>query len=199
MSPSRAEKLWHVIKKRQKDLAVILENVHDAHNLGAILRSCDAVGVRDLYIIFSDDIQYCKIGRENPLGRKAAGRTLKWIDVHYFTDTASCVAAVRKKYKHIYTTHIADNTRSLYDLPLADSVAVLFGNERDGVSETAVALSDGNFLIPQVGMAQSLNVSVACAVTLYEALRQRTLAGKYDTPTLSTKEQAALYELWKEK
>jgi tRNA (guanosine-2'-O-)-methyltransferase len=83
----------------------------------------------------------------------------------------------------------------LYDLNLTESVALLFGNEHKGVSEAALTYCDGNFLIPQYGMVQSLNISVACAVSVYEALRQRKASGFYsDNPVLNETEQAELYE-----
>lgn len=104
----------------------------------------------------------------------------KWIDVHYYGDIDACFEHVRKKYKKVFSTHLDADAVSLYDLTLTDSVALMFGNERDGLTKAALEQSDGNFIIPQMGMVQSLNISVACAVCLYESLRQRKVAGQYD-------------------
>jgi tRNA (guanosine-2'-O-)-methyltransferase len=87
---------------------------------------------------------------------------------------------VRKKYKSIYGTHLAKESKSLYDLDLTESVALMFGNEHDGISDEALEFLDGNFIIPQYGMVKSLNISVACAVSVYEACRQRIMKGMYD-------------------
>lgn len=198
MTPRRANKMKKVIAKRQKNLCVILEDVHDFHNIAAVMRSCDAVGIQEIYLLHSPDLVYCKLPLNFKMS-KTSGRVLKWIDLHYFRDRKACFEAVRKKYDYIYTTHLSEGAKSIYDLDLTASVALVFGNERDGVSQEAVDLSDGNFIIPQVGMAQSLNISVACAISVYEAMRQRLQAGQYQTPSFSAIEQAALFDLWKEK
>ncbi len=200
MSPKRTAKFWRVINQRQYNLTVIIEDVHDAHNISAILRSCDSIGVFELYVVFTDNVRYCKIGQgDNLLGKRASGKTIKWMEVHYFDTTKACFEAVRKKYDKIYTTHISEDAQDLYDLDLTQSMALVFGNERDGVSDEAVALSDGNFLVPQVGMAQSLNVSVACAVTMYEAYRQRAVKGMYEQVSAPMEIRQAIFDDWKER
>jgi tRNA (guanosine-2'-O-)-methyltransferase len=85
----------------------------------------------------------------------------------------------------------------LYDLNLTERVALVFGNEREGVTEECLSYCDGNFIIPQVGMVQSLNISVACAITLYEAYRQRSIEGYYDgSGQLPNHQRAELAEKW---
>lgn len=200
MSPKRIKRFKEVINKRQKDLTVILEDVHDGHNISAILRTCDSIGVQDVYVIFTDDISYCKIAEGvSPLGKRSSGNALKWLDVHYFNTTEACFEAVRQKYDYVFCTHLNEEAKSLYELDCTKSVALLFGNERCGVSQTALSLSDGNFEIPQIGLTQSLNVSVACAVSLYEAYRQRAAANMYDTPSLDAKRAKHLFDIWEEK
>ncbi|MFY9464582.1 MAG: TrmH family RNA methyltransferase, partial [Sediminibacterium sp.] len=96
----------------------------------------------------------------------------------------------------IYTTHLGVGSVSVYDLDFTGRVALVFGNEREGVSEDAIRLSDGNFIIPQVGMIQSLNISVACAVTIYEAYRQKKNAGHYGQSAISHPGGEALKAAW---
>ena len=91
---------------------------------------------------------------------------------------------------------MAQNSVDLYTLDLCKPTALVYGNEHDGVSEEAVAKADGNFLIPQMGMIQSLNVSVACAVSLFEGLRQRKVAGLYDKPHFSPETMEVLFDAW---
>lgn len=189
MTEEREERFRQVIRQRQTDLTVILENVHDPHNIGAVMRTCDSVGIGEIFVI------YTEMDEENlNRGKKSASSAKKWVDIHFYQDRDACFVDVRRKYKRIYATHLGHDSTSMYDMNLSESVALLFGNEHDGVTEEALALCDGNFVIPQMGMIKSLNISVACAVTLYEALRQRIQAGKYDTSLLSEAEQETMFE-----
>lgn len=192
MTPEREEKFRRVVAKRQFNLTVVLENVHDPHNIGAVMRTCDAVGIKEIYVLYTEDL----LTEEHlQVGKSAASGAKKWVDVHLYQDVASCFEAIRSKYDHILATHLAEDAKSLYELDLTASVALLFGNEKDGVSKEALAYADGNFIIPQMGMVQSLNISVACAVTLYEALRQRKLAGGYDQdPSQLAPQQLQLFD-----
>jgi len=86
---------------------------------------------------------------------------------------------VKKKYKRIYATHLGEQSKDLYELNLTEPIALMFGNEHEGITKESLKHCDGNFIIPQFGMVQSLNISVACAVTLFETLRQRKAASMY--------------------
>ena len=176
MNEVRREKLQQVLNKRQYNLTVVMENVHDPHNISAVMRTCDAVGIQDIYILNT------KIPEHKKFGAKSSSSAAKWLTIHTFSDTSACITALRKKYNKIYTTHLADNATQLYNLNLTDSIALVFGNEHAGVSDEIRSLADGNFIIPQVGIIQSLNISVACAVTIYEAFRQKSLAHHYVQP-----------------
>ncbi|MEM8528285.1 MAG: RNA methyltransferase [Bacteroidota bacterium] len=197
MNEKRRTKMWAVAKRRQSNLTVILENVHDQHNIGAVLRSCDSVGIPEIYILQSDpNLQKTRLA----LGKKTSAGSRKWVDAHYYTDTEKCFQKVRERYDFIYSTHLATDSKSLYELNLTTSVALLFGNEKSGLSEAALAHSDGNFIIPQVGMASSLNISVACAISVYEAFRQRKLKGFYDENLVQTEgEQQTMFENYVER
>lgn len=197
MNPSRSEKIRQVIRQSQPDLTIVLENIFDPLNISAVLRSCDAVGVREVFVVYTKD--YLS-KRGLVLGKKTSAGAFKWTDVYIFEDLDECFSRVRERYGRILATRLGDGERrshSLFDLDLTQSTALLFGNEDEGVSDRAAALADGNFNIPQVGFAESLNISVACAVTLFEARRQRAAAGFYaEKPRLSPDEQAQLFERW---
>ena len=197
MTPERIERLKEVASRRQPTLAVVLENVHDPHNIGAVLRSCDAVGVMEVFILYTES----HLDRDHlELGKRASGGVQKWMDIHLYTNAEACFRHVKGKYDYLLATHLGEAARSLYEIDFTQSTALLFGNEHDGVSETALAYADGNLLIPQMGMARSLNISVACAVTLYEAMRQRLQAGLYGSKNpLSSTECAALAEAYIER
>jgi tRNA (guanosine-2'-O-)-methyltransferase len=190
MTPQREQRITQVLDKRQGDLTIVLENVFDPHNISAVMRTCDAVGVQDIYILNT------RIPRHKKWGAKSSSSAAQWLSIHQFTDAAECFGAVRRKADHIFTTHLTGDAVSLYDMDLTGRVALVFGNEHSGVSDEIRALSDGNFIIPQVGIIQSLNISVACAVTLYEAFRQKKAAGHYDRPTLEPVRYALLLKEW---
>jgi tRNA (guanosine-2'-O-)-methyltransferase len=190
MTPERSDRLTTVLNKRQPDLTVVLENVFDPHNISAVMRTCDAVGIQDIYILNN------KIPPHRKWGEKSSSSAAKWLTIHQFTDAHECFSALRKQYKKIYTTHLSSDAVSLHELNLTDSVALVFGNEHSGVSEEIIAMADGNFIIPQVGIIKSLNVSVACAVCLYEAFRQKNKAGHYNSTKLKDNKLAILREEW---
>ena len=173
MTEARKEKLSQVIQHRQFDLTIVLENVFDPHNISAVMRTCDAVGVQELFILNT------KIPRHKKWGARSSSSAAKWLTIHQYDDADCCFEAVRKRYSRIITTHLSSDATSLYSLDLAQPAALVFGNEHSGVSEEIRLKADGNFIIPQVGIIQSLNISVACAVTLYEAYRQKEKAGHY--------------------
>lgn len=197
MLPKRAKRLQSVVQKRQSNLTIVLENVHDPHNIGAVLRSCDSVGIMEIFVLYTEpDLQEDRLY----LSKKTASGAQKWIDINYYTDLEACFKHVKSKYENIWSTHLSEDAVGLHELDLTESVALLFGNEHGGVSKEALSHSNGNFIIPQAGMVQSLNISVACAVTLYEAFRQRDVKKMYDENCpLSTEEQAALFEDYAER
>ena len=190
MTNERRQKIESVLSKRQNDLTIVLENVFDPHNISAVMRSCDAVGVQEIYVLNT------KIPRHKKWGARSSSSAAKWLTVHQFENTEECFAALRKKYSTILTTHLSSDAVSLYQLDLTKSVALVFGNEHAGVSEEMIDLADGNFIIPQVGMIRSLNFSVACAVSLYEAFRQKQAAEHYEQQKLSAGEYSSLFNQW---
>ncbi len=190
MTPERYDRLTTVLNKRQPDLTVVLENVFDPHNISAVMRTCDAVGMQEIYILNN------KIPPHRKWGAKSSSSAAKWLTIHQFTDANECFDRLRKKYAKIYTTHLSSDAVDLYELNLTESVALVFGNEHSGVSEEIISIADGNFIIPQVGIIKSLNISVACAVTLYEAFRQKCAAGHYDQPRLGNVQLEQLRQEW---
>ena len=190
MTPQRIERLHNVLDKRQPDITVLLENVFDPHNISAVMRTCDAIGIQEIYVLNT------KISPHTKWGSKSSSSANKWLCIHQFTDAASCLIALRTKYKRILTTRIGKGSVYLHELDFTCAIALVFGNEHDGVSEEICSLADGNFVIPQVGIIQSLNISVACAVTLYEAFRQKKNAGHYDHRKLPDDEFRRLFEEW---
>jgi tRNA (guanosine-2'-O-)-methyltransferase len=174
MTPEREIRINDVLNRRQPDLTIVMENVHDPHNIAAVLRTCDAVGIQEVYILNT------KIASHKKFGKKSSASAAKWLTVHHHDNTNECMMNLKNSYSRIYATHLGEKAVPLYELNLVEPLALIFGNEHDGVSQECLAYCDGNFIIPQVGMIRSLNISVACAVSLYEAFRQRHEKGFYE-------------------
>lgn len=190
MTPERTERLLHVLKNRQDNITVVLENIFDPHNISAVMRTCDAAGVQEIYVLNT------RIPPHKKWGAKSSSSAAKWLTIHQHIDVNVCFAELRSKYSRILTTHLSSDAVSLYKIDFTERVALVFGNEHDGVSAEIRALADGNFIIPQVGIIKSLNISVACAVTLYEAFRQKNNAGHYDKQSLPEAHAKDLMQQW---
>lgn len=154
------------------------------------MRTCDAVGVQEIYVLNT------RIPRHKKWGAKSSSSAAKWLTVHQYSDASECFTSLRKKYARILTTHLSGDAVNLYSIDFTENIALVFGNEHSGVSDEIREMADGNFIIPQVGIIKSLNISVACAVTLYEAYRQKQAAGHYDHPNLAESEYKGLLKEW---
>jgi tRNA (guanosine-2'-O-)-methyltransferase len=190
MTPERHHKLTSVLNKRQGDITIVLENVSDPHNISAVMRTCDAVGVQEIYVLNT------KIQQHKKWGAKSSSSAAKWLTIHQFEDATECFSSLRKRYSKILTTHLSSDAIGLHEIDMTQPIALVFGNEHSGVSDEIRAMADGNFIIPQVGIIQSLNISVACAVTLYEAFRQKTNAGQYNQQSLDAIRYNELFKEW---
>src|SRR5258705_6219022 len=158
MTPQRKEKLISVLNKRQGDITIVLENVFDPHNISAVMRTCDAVGVQDIYILNT------KIPPHKKWGEKSSSSAAKWLTIHQFDNAEECFSSLRKRYSTILTTHLSSDAVSLHQLDLTKSIALVFGNEHSGVSEEIRNMADGNFIIPQAGIIPSIHIKIGPAV-----------------------------------
>ena len=154
------------------------------------MRTCDAVGIQEIYVLNN------KIPPHKKWGSKSSSSADKWLTIYQFTDAIECFKAVRERYPYVLTTHLSSNAISLHDINFTKPIALVFGNEHSGVSQEIREMADGNFIIPQVGIIKSLNISVACAVTLYEAFRQKLVAGHYGKQKLPDAEYLRLFSEW---
>lgn len=175
ITEKRLAKFERVAACRQ-DMTVILENVHDPHNIGAVLRTCDSVGIQEVFIIFTD----ARLSAERLDDVKGSSTGVgKWMDIHIYHSVKECIDEVRKRYSTLLATHLNEASVNFYEKDLAGNIGFIMGNEHKGLSEELLSHADHNVNIPQYGMVNSLNISVACAVMLYEASRQRAATGLY--------------------
>jgi tRNA (guanosine-2'-O-)-methyltransferase len=154
------------------------------------MRTCDAVGVQEIYVLNT------LIPKHKKWGYKSSSSASKWLTTYQFDNADECFNELRKKYAKILTTHLGSESVSLHALDFTQPIALVFGNEHSGVSEEIRKMADGNFIIPQAGIIRSLNISVACAVTLYEAYRQKEKAGHYNKQKLEGEMFSKLFEKW---
>ena len=165
----RFERLKSVLDGRMADLTVLLEHVEKPHNLSAILRSCDAVGALEAHAVSLN-------GRPRTFNSTAQG-SQKWVPLHDHANTETAVAKLKAKGFRLYGTHLGVNAKDYRDCDFTGPTAFVLGAEKWGLSEAARDLMDEALYIPMRGMVQSLNVSVAGATLLFEAVRQRREAG----------------------
>ncbi len=188
MTPERKKQLSKLAGNRQLDLCVVLENVRDLHNVGAVLRTCDAVGVPEVHMVMSTDFKKSKIR----MGKQTSAGARRWVDTFLHLTINDCLTDLGIADRQILGTALDDEAVSIHDIDFTQPTVIVFGNERDGLSAEARELIDQPIIIPQKGMVQSLNISVACAVTLYEIMRQRIAQNMYDATTLSPDQQKLL-------
>lgn len=189
---NRLKKIINTVRARQHTLQVVLENIHDPHNVSAIFRTCDAVGVPEVSLLYHIE-QFPKINRISSASAN------KWVQRERYTTVDDCYGALREKGFKIYASTLSPEAVDLYSLDLTEKVALVLGNEHRGISEEAAQKADKVFLIPMMGMVQSLNVSVAAAVILYEALRQRKDRNMYDVLQKDESEIERIIDEWCDK
>ncbi len=188
-SEKRLNKISAVLRARQSSLRVVLENIHDPHNVSAIFRTCDSVGVPVVSLIYNQE-------KFPGIRKKSSASAFKWVEKEKFKTVDGCYQSLKEKGFKIFASTLSTEAKDLYKLNLTGKSAIVLGNEHRGVSPEAAELADEKFFIPMFGMIQSLNVSVAAAVILYEALRQRLKKNMYSENQLSAKEIDELIEIW---
>jgi len=182
MTPERFARITSMLNRRQPDLTVFMEQVHMQHNLAAIVRTADAMGINNVHATW--DIDTTRISRN------VASGSQKWVKLHSHETTQEAITVMREQGMQIIATNLSETAIDFREVDYTKPTAIVMGQEKFGISEEALALADQHVVIPMVGMCQSLNVSVASALIMYEAQRQREIAGMYDqTCRLSQEEQ----------
>ncbi|MFD2177109.1 tRNA (guanosine(18)-2'-O)-methyltransferase TrmH [Veronia pacifica] len=173
MTPERFERIHEVLATRQPDLTVCMEEVHKPNNISAIIRTADAVGIHQIHAVWPENSKMRMLG-----GTSAGARN--WVDVVTHDNTQQAFAAMKDQGMQILVTNLSERAVDFREIDYTKPTAVVLGQEKYGISQQALDMADKDIIIPMVGMVQSLNVSVASALILYEAQRQRQNAGMYD-------------------
>jgi tRNA (guanosine-2'-O-)-methyltransferase len=169
----RQERIARIQAQRWTDLELVLEQIDDPHNVGAILRTCDAVGIRTVHLVYPDS----KPPRLTEMADTAKSAA-KWLDIIKWDNVEACIQDLRKRSLSIHVTALAAEGKPQWDFDWTKPSAIVVGNEQSGVSPEFLESADGIVAIPMRGFVQSLNVSVAAAVVMEEALRQRLTLNK---------------------
>jgi tRNA (guanosine-2'-O-)-methyltransferase len=190
MTPNRARRIRETLDRRQPDLRVITDSVHKGHNLSAIVRSCDAFGVLWMHsVVAADDFRTF---------RSTAMGSQRWVEILRHPGVDEAIGQVRAEGMQVVVAHLSDDAVDYRQVDFTRPTAILMGAEKQGPSETAIAMADRAVTIPMVGMVESFNVSVATAILLAEAFRQREAAGLYASPRLDDATRARLFFEWGE-
>ncbi len=177
MTPERFRKLTSILQRRQLDLSVVMDKVHKGHNLSAVIRTCDAVGVFNVHAVTPD-----------PMVRTSkyiSSGSSKWVNLHRYDHITQAVDVVKRQNMRVYAAHLTDSARDFRQIDFTQPCAIMLGTELFGVSHDGLDLADEHIIVPMLGMIDSLNVSVAAALILFEAQRQRLTAGFYDRQQLA--------------
>jgi tRNA (guanosine-2'-O-)-methyltransferase len=185
----RQDRVRQVLAARQNDLTLVLSNIHDAHNVSAIYRSCDAFGLSRVHLHYTDTAFPV-------LGAKSSASGRKWVESVRHSSADSLLRDLRQGGFRVLAACCSSTAEALDSYDLTGPTAFILGNEHRGLEPALAALADAEVLIPMYGMIQSLNVSVAAAVLLAEAARQRRKAGRYARPSLSQEDLERLYAVW---
>ena len=173
-----------VLERRHDDLVVVLENIHDAHNASAILRSCDAFGVGRVALVYTNQVF-------PEISGGVAAKVEKWLQIDRYESAEECVSALKSEGVRVFATQLTDDAEDYLSVDFLGPSAIVLGNEHAGCSDEMVALADAALIVPMVGFVQSLNVSVAAAVILSEMARQRR-----DTQPAWSQRKAVLEQSW---
>ncbi|WP_168404192.1 tRNA (guanosine(18)-2'-O)-methyltransferase TrmH [Erwinia amylovora] len=186
MNAQRYARIRAMLATRQHDLTVCMEQVHKPHNVSAVIRTADAVGVHEVHAVWPGS-------RMRTMVSSAAGSN-SWVQVKTHRSIADAVTCLKGQNMQILATHLSDKAVDFREIDYTRPTCILMGQEKTGITREALDLADRDIIIPMIGMVQSLNVSVASALILYEAQRQRQNAGMYmrEESTLEYSEQQRL-------
>lgn len=188
MTPERRAKIDRVLAQRQPDLTVIAENLHKPRNFSAVVRTCDSVGIADVHAVYE--------GNEPPQHWHTCQGAIKWVNICSHASVRAACEGLKDNGFSLVAAHLSDQTVDYRAVDFTQPTALLIGTELFGVSNEGLRWADQEVSIPMMGMSQSLNVSVACAIVLYEAQAQRRAAGMYGQSRMEPARHAQLRFEW---
>lgn len=193
LSGQRIENLRRILNARLEDIVVVLDNLFDPHNMGAIVRTVEALGIQDIHVIEQDT--------PLDLSAKVTRYSDKWISIHTHESVRACIDCLRKEGFQIVVAQMTETAVPIHDFEVYEDskIAVVVGNEHAGASEEICKLADVHTIIPMYGFTESYNVSVATALILGDFVNRKRSAILPETGTLSETRKMMLYDQWLQK
>ncbi|ARU55943.1 tRNA guanosine-2'-O-methyltransferase [Oleiphilus messinensis] len=188
MTPERYKRLRETLDRRQSDLTILTDQMHKPRNIAALIRTADAVGIADVHMVWS-------AGARRPYKGTALG-SQRWVKAHTHDSMADGINGLRQQGYQIYAAHLSEQAVNFRSVDYTRPCAVVLGNEKQGVGAVAESLADEHIIIPMMGMVESYNVSVAAAIILAEAQRQREAVGQYNRVSLTDDVYWQLFFEW---
>ncbi|WII73355.1 RNA methyltransferase [Bdellovibrio sp. 22V] len=183
LTDERRQKIERVVALRNFDTAVVLEGIYDRGNISAVMRSAEGLGFGNFHVIETQE----KFKEANRVTQGAD----KWVEVQKWKKTADCVQTLKKQGYKICVTHLDAKSKPLHEIDFSGKVALVLGNEKDGVTPEMIAAADETIIIPMSGFVQSFNISVAGALSLYHISQDR-MKRLGSNASLNDEEQAIL-------
>jgi tRNA (guanosine-2'-O-)-methyltransferase len=163
---TRQERIDKVMSLRRSDVSLVLENLVEDQNISAILRTAEAFGIDKIYIIYQE-------GKKPYVSKNISSGATKWLTIEYFTDSEQCLSKVKTEGYTLIGALVDPDAEILWEQKFEGKIAIVMGTESRGLSEVAQQMIDKNIYLPMFGLTESLNVSVATALFLYEVIRQK--------------------------
>ena len=191
ITKERTFRIDDILTRKQTSLQVMLDDVASSQNISAIIRSCDGVGVLNFYYASKENVD-ARIHKTITQG------THRWMNREriVYENRVEFLKEKQAKGFQIVVTHLEEKSVSFSKVDYTKPTVLVMGNEKEGISDDVLALADEVIIIPMLGMAQSLNVSVATGLILYEAQRQLDEIGAYDDSQLLEEEREEIKKEW---
>ena len=186
VTDQRFEVFEEILQKRTRDACIVLEHVANPHNASAVMRSAEAFGLFELHVVPQEGTFSAS--------RNVASGAQKWLDFHMHSQTKQCFDALRSRGYQIWASDLQEDAQPIENIDFSNKVALVFGNERDGISEYARKHSDHRFVVPMHGFVESFNISVAAAISIYHVSQARAAQGL--KPGLDLKDHKAVLASW---
>lgn len=184
LTPARAERLTGVISRRTATVVTVIEGLINLGNVSAVMRSAEALGFHRFHVIEG--------GTRFKNSPRTSQGAEKWLDVTNWPDAATCIPQLQAEGYSVVATHLDDTAVPISEIDFTKRTALVFGNEKDGISEELLQLADRRCIIPMAGFVQSFNISVAAAVALYHAYHDRMTRQGFHGDLDDTEKQALL-------
>lgn len=186
LTERRRERIEQVLDERTYYVATVLDGIYDRGNVSAVIRTAEALGYQSMHVVESQE-------HFKEANRVTQG-TDKWLDIERYERPGGCIPVLRERGYRIVATEL-EASRPISEVDFSEPTALVFGNEKDGVSREMLEAADARCVVPMVGFAQSYNISVGAALALYHVFERR-VAERGSQGDLDEEQKAILRALY---